>query len=173
MYSGSGDDIIDVEKPPGLTIAHITGNAASRHFAVTSLDSEGNAIELLANTTEPYDGTRPLDFMDGQNTTRFEVAATGDWTIEILPLPMADVIDVPGSFAGNGDRVLILGAGVPDTAHIVGNAAGRHFAVLGYGPSFPDLLVNTTEPYDGRVIVRGDTLVLEVVAADEWTIDFE
>ena len=63
-------------------------------------------------------------------------------------------------------------AGTPDTAHIVGNADGRYFGVIGYGEHY-DLLVNTTDPYDGRVIVGSQITIVEVSAEGNWEITFE
>lgn len=172
VLSGTGDSIVDVEKGPEPALVQIEGNAASRHFAVTSLGEGNEQLNLLVNTTEPYAGMRPLDFLEGEHTVRFEVTGEGDWTIEILPLGAIEVVSIPGEISGNGDYVFAV-EGNPDTAQISGNAAGRHFAVRGYGSGFPDLLVNTTDPYDGRVLLSADTLILEVTGVGEWTVVFE
>jgi outer membrane lipoprotein SlyB len=60
----------------------------------------------------------------------------------------------------------------PSRATITGNAAGRYFGVRGYG-SFSELLVNTTDPYEGTVRVDGSTMIIVVQAEGEWTIVFE
>jgi len=169
VLAGSGDAIVDVDKTDAPMLARIEGNAGSRHFAVTSYDASGLAIDLLVNTTAPYTGVRPLDFLEGEHTARFEVTAVGEWTITIYPVQSADAIDVPGSFVGEGDNVVILRGGVPDTAVITGNASSHHFAVTGYGSGI-DLLVNTTEPYEGTVLLDRETFLLQIVADGEWTI---
>lgn len=173
-YSGSGSDVVAIEKPGGsdaVVIAHITGNAGSRYFGVTGFDDAGQQTDLLVNTTDPYDGVTLLDARKGQTTTRLQVEAEGDWTIEIRPLAMARHAAVPGATTGVGDDILILD-GTPDTAHIVGNPDGRYFGVIGHGKSW-DLLVNATEPYDGRVIVSKDVVVIEVKAVGDWQLTFE
>src|SRR5690606_17817533 len=119
----------------------------------------------------PYEGITPLDFRDSEETTRLEVTAVGPWQIEVRPLTSARVIEAPGSLSGIGDEVLFID-GEPDTALISGNAAGRHFAVHAYGDSI-DLLVNTTDPYEGRVIVPRDALLLEITAEGAWEVTFE
>lgn len=167
--SGSGDSIQDFQNPFEVAIAHITGNAASHHFAVTSFGSDGERIDLLVNTTEPYEGIRLIDPRSGQHTTRFEINATGSWTIEVLPLSSARKFSVPGAIEGNGDDVVMLTGSTPDLATVKGNAAGRHFAVMGYG-QYSDLLVNTTDPYEGTVRLEADTVVLEVLATGSWSI---
>ena len=170
-FTGSGDSIVDFYNHFEIAIVHITGNAASRFFAVINYDDSGNKIDVLVNTTDPYDGIRPLDF--GENrTVRFEVQAIGDWKIEVLPFSMAHTLNVPGVITGNGDDVILLASGTPDLATVKGNEASRFFAVIGYGHG-KDVLVNTTEPYQGTVILKPDTLVLEVQANGKWSIDLK
>lgn len=168
---GSGDSVEDVEKWSGPALARITGNAANAHFAVKSYDANGELIDLLVNTTETYTGIRPLDFFDGQHTTSFEVTATGDWQIEVLPLlENATHVDVPGSVSGTGDAVLLL-SDEASTATVTGNSAAQHFAVQSYGGLFPDLLINTTEPYTGEVRLDAGSRVIAITAVGNWTIE--
>lgn len=171
VLSGSGDAIVELDKWPGPALVHISGNSGSRHFAVINYDAAGTYLDLLANTTDPYDGVRPLDFFDGVLTTRFEVTASGDWQIEVLPLLEHGLwADVPGRVAGSGDAVLLLN-GAADTATISGNPDNRHFAVESYGDSV-DLLVNTTDPYTGQVLVPPRARILVVSAEGEWAMEF-
>lgn len=168
-FSGNGDSIVDVAKSNEPMIAIIQGNSEGRLFAVTSLDANNQHIALLVNTTDPYFGVRPVDFRTGELTTRFEVKAIGGWSIDLLPLTSANKLNVPSEIKGSGDDVLILTGGIPDIAAITGNSSSRLFAVVGYG-SRSDLLVNTTDPYQGQVILNPDTLVLVITAMDEWSI---
>ncbi len=169
VLTGTGDAIVDVEKESGPALVHITGNASSSHFAVINYDANNEQIDLLVNTTDTYDGVRPLDFLDGQQTYRFEVKATGVWTIEVLPLSSIHKLVIPGEVSGTGDYVFAINGGTPDTAVITGNANSRHFAVLGYG-STKDLLVNTTDPYNGTVLLSSDLIIIEVDSESDWTI---
>lgn len=170
ILSGSGDSIVDIDKPNSPMVVHITGNAADRHFAVKNYDSTGESIDLLVNTTEPYDGIIPLDFMADEWTSRFEVTATGNWTIEVLPLASIRILSVPGKIEGNGDEVFALTGGVPDLGIIFGNSGSNHFAVKSYNGG-RDLLVNTTDPYEGTVMMDSGTILIEVIAVGSWTIE--
>lgn len=123
------------------------------------------------NTTAPYDGVRPLDFLDGQHTVRFEISASGSWTIEIIPLTSAPRVQVPGTYEGTGDEVLII-AGDPDKVTFSGNTSSRNFIVKAYGERI-DLLINTTDPYEGTVLVKPDIVLLEVRAVGSWTMTIE
>jgi hypothetical protein len=173
VLEGAGDSVVSVEKWGGPAIAYIRGNQAGGHFAVTSLDINNEVLDLLVNTVDPYEGARPIDF-EGEQTTRFEVQASGDWRIEIRPVSMGHALVVPGSAEGSGDEVLVLLAleVTPDTAIIQGNEAGSHFAVIGYGDQgWPDLLVNTVDPYAGTVAVEGGTTVLAIQAVGGWSVE--
>jgi hypothetical protein len=168
--SGSGDMIVNAENPYNVAIVHILGNSCGRFFAVTNYDSSGQQIDLLVNTTDPYDGIRPIDFRQNEHTTRFEINASCEWQINILPLLSVRSVTVPGTISGSGDDVIALVGGTPDLASIRGNSGSRFFAVTGYGNSL-DLLVNTTDPYEGTVIVSSDTIILEIQGVGEWSIE--
>ena len=58
----------------------------------------------------------------------------------------------------------------PDLAKITGNTESQHFAVISYGKT-SDLLVNTTDPYDGTVILSSDVILLEINAVGDWLIE--
>jgi hypothetical protein len=171
-----GDSIVDVEQDVGPALVHIVGNAGARHFAVINYDSNNERIDLLVNTTDPYDGYRPLDFLDSEQTARFEMKASGEWKIEIIPLaPLPEmeehIMEVPGTYEGNGDNVIFLVGGTPDLAAISGNQGAHHFAVKSYSAEGRDLLVNTTDPYNGTVMLDHDATALEVKASGPWTIE--
>jgi len=179
--TGTGDSVVDAEGwqcQPGLV--HITGNAGSNHFAVKNFDADGERLELLVNTTDPYDGVRPLDWMDDECTTRFQVKGGGDWSITLLPLaPILEVkrhwIGLPGTYKGEGDDVIILtgATNVPDLANISGNEGKYHFAVLAWTAKrgSDQLLINTVDPYEGTVILDPTTFAIEVKAVGAWTVE--
>lgn len=170
VLTGSGDSVVDFENPFEVSIAHVTANAASRHFSIWSYDANGNQVDLLVNTTDPYEGIVLMDTEIDSFTTRFEVTATGVWIIVVDHLTAARELEVPGTIEGVGDDVVILRGGTPDLANVTGNEASRHFSIWGYGSS-ADLLVNTTDPYEGTVILSGDTIVLEITAVGPWSIE--
>jgi hypothetical protein len=94
--TGSGDAVIEVTRTNWLpAVVHISGNSASEYFAVRTLGTNN----VLVMTMEPYDGIRPLDW-GGDESTGFEIWATGPWRIEILP-PSA-IPTFTGTFNGNG-----------------------------------------------------------------------
>jgi hypothetical protein len=171
--SGHGDQIVDAVNPYNVAIVHVTGNKGSRYFGVTNYDADNNEIGLLVNTTDPYNGYRPLDVRKGPHTARFQVKAVGDWTIEILPLSAAHSLDIPGAYSGTGDDVIVMYGHVePDTAHITGNQGARYFGATSYGSDGAiHGLVNTTDVYDGSVLLSPKAVVLEFRAFGDWTID--
>lgn len=172
-YQGIGDDVFDVDLPHDfIGIVHITGNSSSNHFAVKNLDSANESINLLVNTTERYNGWVPLDWRAGEQTARFEVSAESAWTIEVFGLSAIEKLSIPGSFSGEGDFVFAIIGGTPDIAVIAGNAISSHFAVKSYGSDGDiDLLVNTTDPYSGSVVLDAEALLIEITAEDDWEVE--
>ncbi len=167
VYEGSGDDYLAVDPPDDPFIMLISGNQAGRHFSVVGYDADDNRTELFVNTTEYYQGIT----LDLQETRSLEISADGEWRVELRSLRDAQTVEVPGSIEGAGDYVFLLD-GEPSAAEIEGNQQSRHFAVHGYGRS-GHLLVNTTDPYEGRVRVESDVLVITVTAVGDWSIELE
>lgn len=175
VIEGTGDKVVDPDWPPSMpAVIHITGNAAARHFAVTSYDASGDYVDLLVNTSDPYGGYRNYNL--NAPTARLEISATGPWTITLLPLHPDHlgqfVVRAPGTYQGTGDTILFIG-GEPDTATITGNADNRHFSVISYDSSanYLDLLVNTSDAYEGTIRIAPDTAMLDVKAVGNWTIE--
>lgn len=171
VYSGSGDSVIDVEAPAGnngLCVYYITGNAGAKHFAVKGYDAEGDRTDLFVNTTDPYEGmTADLSL----KTVQMEISAQGDWNIEVRSMLTCRRVNLSEPLEGSGDEILIV-EGSPSTATISGNEAAKHFAVKAHG-SRSNLLVNTTDPYEGTTKVKSDALVIEVKAQGAWQITLE
>lgn len=176
-FSGEGDQIIALTEGVGERAAvKITGNEGARFFAVTFYDQARNMVALAVNTTSPYTGVVPMN-LNGAPVETIQVQATGPWTIEIMDLYAAQLGTVPGSYTGEGDTVIVF-PDKPDCnqARITGNEAALFFAVLGYGENQlfgPDLLVNTTERYEGTVMCPRGLEVLEIKAVGSWTIELQ
>lgn len=175
--SGRGDNVVDFDKWTGPALAQISYRG-DRNFSVTSYDANGNYLDLLVNTIGRYDGVVPVDFSDGEQTTRFEVeaATTGTWEITIVPIDQAERTDKEGTFGADGDAVFwIRGPGELDTLRIDATRTDGHFAITAYG-SARALLVNEIAPYSGTVVVpnyvkhsTGD-LFLIIESDGEWAI---
>jgi len=170
FLSGTGDSILNIEKPDLPMLAMIKGNSCSRYFGISNLNENNESIALLVNTTDPYEGIVPLDFLDYQWTKRFEVQSNCEWEISVVPLSEGRTLTVPGAIQGTGDEVFLLDGETPDLIHVVGNRDGRYFGVTAYS-DWSDLVVNTTDPYDGTSILSEDVAVIEVQAVGEWQIE--
>jgi len=163
VATGSTDAVVKFTKNvPGPVVVYITGNAASRYFGVRILGTE----QYLVNTLEPYDGVRWLD-RNGDESTDFEVRATGPWRIEVLPLSVIPTFDT--SVKGDGDMVLRY-TGDGSLAEITGNNDGLYFDVRAFGAHGTDRLVTTSQPYTGSRQISGGPLFFEVQAVGSWTI---
>ncbi|MBN1458565.1 MAG: S-layer homology domain-containing protein [Armatimonadetes bacterium] len=178
-YSGTGDDVVEIQKPSGPALVWVQGNADSQYFSVKSYgpgdDGPHTYLDLLVSTTTPYQGTLLIDYWyygDEELTTRLVVSATGPWSIEIRTLGSARTLSTPGYITGSEDEVLLV-IGNPDTAHIVGNAQERYFSVKAYygRTTLYDLLVSTTGTYDGTVMFsKANVELIDVTATGSWSI---
>lgn len=168
VYSGTGDDVVQITPPEGKYVFRITGNQEGRHFSVKAYDSFAESIDLLVNTTSQYSG---VTYDPTQSTAMLEISATGDWTIELVSIYTMDALISGNSISGEGDAVLQVFAPVL-TADIQGNDAAAHFSVKSYDMDggYLDLLVNTTDPYSGTVMMGLDVSTLVISAEGPWTI---
>ena len=131
--------------------------------------------DLLVNTIGRYDGIVPIDFGDNEHTTRFEVKASGPWTIEVKHAREARGEEIPGTINGKGNDVIRLvgyDQNPPDVAHITHDGQ-ENFVVYGYNDSGRDLLVNEIGNYDGEVILAPSPFLLVVKADGKWTIEIK
>jgi hypothetical protein len=110
----------------------------------------------------------PVDFLDGERTTRIQVECEGNWHIELRPLESLAIVEAGATRAHRGDDVFAVRS--PDTATITGNGESRYFGVRAYvAEDSPAGLVNTTDPYQGEVILpRDDVVIIEVTAVGDW-----
>ena len=123
VLTGADDAVVELARnAAGPAAVHISGNSASRYFAVRAVGTEDDLVISL----RPYEGVRSLNWNGGESTG-FEVRATGSWRIEVLPLSAIPTFNA--SFNGDGDMVVHF-TGDGSLAEIVGNDAGRYFHVL-------------------------------------------
>lgn len=165
VYEGSGDSVIKIDTPEGLHVLYVKGNAESRHFAVKGYTESGESTELFVNTTEPYEG---VTIDPSQETSTLEISSKGPWQIEVRSIYTCDILDDSAPYEGEGDTILLVNSKAT-IAEIVGNEDGRHFAVKSYGER-SNLMVNTTDPYSGTVMMKYKPVVIEVSAVGSWSI---
>ncbi len=182
VYQGSGDEVIDIDRPGNQEnyLIYIEGNSDERYFGVQGLDKDGENTNLYVNTTEYYEGVNLSsvdDLIQPNPTEQLEISAeTGDdWYIELRPIQEVTEIEPDGSYTNTGDYVFKIDSGI-SSVNIEGNEAERYFGVTSYNINFDesDLLVNTTEYYEGTVSVDTGMRYFEVNAdyGDEWIFNF-
>lgn len=168
-YQGTGDETLTFTPPEaGPVVFRIQGNAeGEEEFEVASFDVDGNSLETLVATTRPYEGV----VYDQGKARRLDIRAVGAWTVEIRALRGATHVEVPGDIEGSGDYVFRLDDEAA-TASISGNEEAEYFAVFTYNDG-EHVLVETEDPYQGRVRVSEEARVVVVKAVGEWTMAFE
>ena len=166
--SSSGDRVLAVRYPDILWTLHVTGNAGANHFAVKGYDEAFQSTELFVNESEPYDG---ITLDPSQSTAYLVVKAENDWTIEIIEARDLVEANQGDTITGTGDMVIMTDT-VGSTATIRGNSGANHFAVKSYSYTNSDLLVNTTDPYEGKVMLEFDPTLMVIIAEGDWSITF-
>lgn len=175
-YGGSGDDYIRIEKTiheiPAAVL--VLGNSSSRHFSVTSYSASGTYIDLLVNTTEPYNGIVPIDLGTKDDAKYLEVNAVGSWKIFVYPIFAIPNVTSGSAVSDSGDSLLWI-EGEGSVLSVNGNSAGRHFSIVAYDEygDYNGLLVNTTDRYSGRVRLPKDSLILQISAVGDWSIELQ
>lgn len=168
-YAGRGDDVVKVKKPEdGPVLMYVKANAGSRYFGITTLGAGNEELEQPVNTTDVYEGITLLD-ADGSETTAVKIQAVGSWVIELRPLSAARKF--PATISGKGDDVVLYASTESGIASIKGNAGGRYFGVAAYTASGDnEQLVNTTEPYNGKVPMPEGPALVVFTAVGAWSM---
>lgn len=168
--TGTGDDVLSVPIDEGQRgrwlLLRIEGNPAERHFAVKS----GSRGRALVNTTDRYRGSILVE-PSSDSSLDLEITADGQWSFEVGDaLTSARLLE--GSLAGVGDDVLRW-AGDRTSLQFRGNAPRRHFAVVAHMGGRRKSLINTTDPYSGRVLLPEGPALLSVLATGPWQCTVE
>jgi hypothetical protein len=171
IFEGAGNNPkLNFYNPFDIALVHIRGNAAGEPFTVRAITPDSHGANLtLVNTMDSYEGFHPIDLYERQHTLRFEISATGDWNIELLPLSNARVIEIPGSLTGSGDDAILIIGGTPGSMTIKGNPDDSIFKVFAYG-SVETELVNTKDIFEGKIDLPPDIILLEIQSEGEWEI---
>lgn len=162
-YSGTGDDVVTgltVEYYSFLKVTHL----GDKHFAIKA--HYDDTYDLLVNTTDPYDGGCTLLYPNKEYT--LEVIASGSWNVEAFRIGTSST----DSFSGTGDVITPICRSTSNVYEIIADG-DEHFAVKGYHEDGSyDLLVNTTDPYSGKVMFNGkdELCFFEITGTREFTI---
>lgn len=164
--TGRGADVVDLVVPDGdAAVLNITHQGSS-NFAITGYDASGEYLDLLVNEIGNYEGSRPVNLVDGDTVAELEIEADGEWTIEVVPL-----VSLPVSgdqVTGHGDQILVVGWTGGRLA--VTHDGESNFVVLTYGQSGTDLAINVIGPYDGTIRLDSNVFIVEVQADGKWTL---
>jgi hypothetical protein len=168
-FTGTGSKVIDINKWPGVALAQASYDGGD-NFIVEQFDASNNNIGILFNGLYNYHGTKLLDEREGESTSRLQVKTTGAWTIEILPLTSAPVINAPGTLDGQDDAVLLV-TGTPDLLKykVGGDSNFIVYAMDKTGANH--IAVNEIAPIEGSSILSPQTILLVVNGTGKWHIE--
>jgi hypothetical protein len=167
---GDGPASVDIVKDPNVPLAaYITANAAAQTCGITNYDAAGDQLDVLVDTSEPYEGIRPVDLGAGQPTSRFQVDCQGPWHIELRDASTLVGVGPGETRQHRGDDVFVVRGA--HTLSISGNAGARHLGVQAYDLSNRQAaqLVDTSGPFQADVITPENALLV-VQTNGEWSI---
>ncbi|HEC09718.1 MAG TPA: hypothetical protein ENI86_09160 [Acidimicrobiales bacterium] len=139
--TGTGDSVVD-QVVSSRSVIRLTHTGGSSNFAVWALDSTNAKLDLLANDIGASDGWYWLDEPD---TTRLEITADGNWTVEIAPTSYARKWRFDnGPISGTGPDVLLIPPVGPKvfSADVDGTGNDVVWHYRGTGTFDKDLLLN-------------------------------
>lgn len=162
--TGTGDKIITgLVANNKYTIIHLTHSGRSNF--IVKADEEGTKINYLANKIGVYDG---YYLLDENGTFRLDIAADGDWKIEVVQFSRADT----NSFSGTGDVVTGVFVTNTDMWGFTYNGSSN-FIVKQYSVNSYNLSVNKIGEYSGEgvsTIKKGKASFFVIQAEGDWTI---
>jgi hypothetical protein len=169
--SGKGDKVARVTLPPDVGAVATVTSSGKGYFSVWALTTNGDTSDLLASAIGKYKGSVLIDQRD-EPVSALQITSDGKWSAKIVPVQSAEQWDTTSDKTGTSDDVLLLSAPVQGLATVQISAKGDgHFSVWAHtanGDS--DLLVSTTAPYDGEVLVPEETALLEITASGAWSL---
>lgn len=160
--SGRGDAVVKL--PAGVQGAILVATyKGSSNFAIHSLDSGNQSIDLLVNEIGRYSGTTMIE-AEGDDVAKLKIEASGAWSIAVKPVAQAPVWK--SSNTGKGDGVFLYEQGAADWAVV--HSGKSNFAVKAEGNG-DGLLINEIGAYKGVVPVSEGPAVIVVTADGSWT----
>lgn len=173
-YSGSGDDVVVLDKYEDWFVFEVDGNQAEAYFGVIAYNKSGERLTALVNTSDSYHG---IVYDKTQSAATLEVKAKGSWTITVKSLYDMRYSMKGSKIKGSGDEVILFSTdkGKSATATVKGNAGEKYFGIIGYDKYGERIsaYVNTSDKYDGKVLLKGDPVIFEIKASGDWEISFE
>lgn len=167
VLTGSGSQTLQLGSIEDGFVFHITGNSAGEEFTVLAGDASGNLVTPLVITSEPYEGiTADMSL----TATQLEIAAVGDWTVELVPIQNLSRYKAGDTVTGNQDTVFWV-SDLSNYAIISGNNNNGLLIVNAYGDYSQEQLLSTQEPFNGKVDITCNPFVLTVMASDSFSIE--
>lgn len=167
IVTGAGDSVIDIPNA-GLPCLITLSYSGSSNFAVWSVDSAGNNVDLLVNEIGVYNGV-VTTYFDFKDATMLSVSASGDWSITFSPL--SHMPQAANGSVFSGDSVVYIDE--PTMTKVSFSHEGdSNFVVKAVGMNSNKLLVNEIGLYSGTVIWNEPQAFFVVTANGPWSISW-
>lgn len=156
-FSGTGDDVIDVDLPDPAVIT-FSCPACDSNVVVRS---DNDYRRVVVNKIGSYSGKHVVNYRGGK-ITQLTVSADSDWTMDISDLNQLELIDGPTKGTGPSAFVYIGDATAAKFTH---DGESNFIVDIPEKDSF--ITINKIGPYEGTVPV---TISPVIITADgNWT----
>lgn len=169
--SGTNDSLVDL--PEGISAGTVTANHEGQsNFSISVLDANNNATgDLLVNEIGDYTGVTAWGLGLGEDGTKLQISADGQWEIEIAPF--TEMEEFTGTVASEGDAVLLYDgpAANLDATH----SGDSNFSVIEETTDTFNmgLLINEIGSYSGTVPLSAGPSIIIVGADGSWEMTTE
>jgi len=164
-YSGVGDDVISLPKAIKAFIVE-SSHSGQSHFAVWTLDKDGENNDLLFNELGSFQGIAATGMTKGDASSKFlEVTADGPWTLNLKSLEKAQSFNS----SGTGQAVMKYSSGFKVWS--IQHSGRSNFAIWQHcSNGNSELLVNDIGSYAGRKKLISGSCILVVEADGAWSL---
>lgn len=189
IYSGSGNQIFDIEKPDGSeSVAWLeyefTGEDEYSSINFSSLDGDGELTSSVIDVDfgQKLTGSYWIDaeqIYDGDYTQTLQIEAEGDWVIKLHPVSKAPVLKTGEKISGTSAQAFLY---EPDTASTLKATftTDDHgdLQIYAQGEDFEqaaDMLITTNQNgYEGSVSMPEGKQYISVSSySGTWELTFE
>lgn len=168
--NGSGNDEVSFSKWDGPAVVSVTHDGDGT-FELSNYSKSGQKISTLITTSGFYVGSLAIDFNKNQKSTSFHIIAAGDWEIQIIPLALARVENIPALIEGDGDDVIEILDTYPDQLKVDATLTEGGFTMWAYDKKSLTLLIRTTSSYSGTLIAPPGTTTIIINTIGPWSMD--
>jgi len=168
-FSGEGPGKIQLSTWDGPAVLHLTALDGSAPFHVVA--TSGLDFHDLIESESSVDEYRGI-IVDSSSKMEIRIEGDRTWKVEVLPVQTAsfDVLQVPGTYSGQGNRVILLEGKHSVATFDTGSSTKFDAWALGESQKWEHLKITSKGDYKGKSVLPNQTRVIIVSASGPWSV---